>query len=124
MAADASPKRRSTDQGWRARLPERFYRDVWLLAITALVLWALISIQNQRWNNVYDACQGANGRYLNTLRIVDAATATRSKVERERAKLQRNLTLAFIAALAPPHFDHQGRSTCHALADKQVRRWP
>lgn len=120
----ASPRRRKTDLSWRERLPERFYRDVWMLVISGLLLWSLVSIQNQRWNNSYGNCQAANERYANTLRVLDQTISQAPRAQRAQARTQRTQSLAFIAALAPPHFDPQGRSTCRALADHQVNRWP
>jgi hypothetical protein len=120
----ATPSRRKTDRGWRWLVRDNAYRDAWLLVITGLVLWSLVTIQNQRWTNVRDNCEGANERYANTLQVIDAATAAAPKAQQQRAKEQRAVTLAFIAALAPPHLDGHGASTCHALADRQVHRWP
>jgi hypothetical protein len=46
----SGPGRRRGDQGLLKRLsrslPERAYRDVWLILITGLVAWSLIGIQN------------------------------------------------------------------------------
>lgn len=39
-------RRRASDKGWRVLVRENWYRDVWLLLVTAIVLWALLSARN------------------------------------------------------------------------------
>lgn len=68
MAADVHhPMRRSTDHGWRRFVRENFYRDVWLLLITVIVLVSLAFGWNERSarvtdnsNRIEDLCDQSN----------------------------------------------------------------
>jgi hypothetical protein len=68
MAANdnGTPRRRKMD-----RLPERFYRDVWLLIISGVVFWALASAQSDRVD-----------RGRETQRTTQALCALRGDLER------------------------------------------
>lgn len=79
-----SPRRRKTDQGWYRIapdwLPERFYRDLWLLIVTGLVLWALVGnsqrlddIQRERAHNTLLSCQRANTQNSAILGFITAS---------------------------------------------------
>lgn len=42
------------EYGRRFRLPERWYRDVWLIVITAVMLFALINFENEQEKGVQE----------------------------------------------------------------------
>jgi hypothetical protein len=117
-------RRRASDRGWRALVRENAYRDVWLLTISVVLTLAVLSLQNQRWTFVHDACEANNQRYAQTKIKLDELIRKAPADQRARAQASRVGTLALIATLAPPHFDALGHSTCKAFADRTVHRWP
>jgi hypothetical protein len=120
-----TPRRRAADRGWKVLLRENAYRDVWLLAITIVLLFAVVSIQNQRWDRTLDACEANNQRYAQTkLKLDELIAKAREAGPPARAEASRKGTLALISTLAPPHFDKLGHSTCKVVADRAVNRWP
>lgn len=55
--------RRAGDSGWLTHTRENWYRDVWLLAITLVVLASLWSIQQSRVGITRDNCNAQNRRH-------------------------------------------------------------
>lgn len=119
-----TPRRRASDRGWRVLVRENVYRDVWLLAISVVLALALVSLQNQRWNFVRDNCESNNQHYAQTKIKLDELIRKVPADQRAGAEARREGTLALISTLAPPHFDALGHSTCKAVADRAVHRWP
>ena len=129
--ADTAPRRRRSDRGWRRIVRENAYRDVWLLLVTGFVAWALISFQNERWNNVRNGCEANNQRFAGTIRELDRQVAKLPPARKVQARASKAGTIALIKQLAPPHFDGKprpgrpyGSSTCNVIADRAVSRWP
>ncbi len=52
-------------EGPRRRLPERWYRDVWLIVVTGFVFWALAGVEGQ--SNELEHSIGANCTLLSVL---------------------------------------------------------
>jgi len=124
VSTTAPPRRRKSDRGWRSLIRENFYRDVWLLLITLVLFLALKSFQDERWRNVYGACESANARYTASLAVLNDAITNAPKDRREEAQANKGTTIRFIVGLVGrPHFDRQGNSTCRTIADRQVSRW-
>lgn len=117
------PNDRSTDATWQSRLREWWgsglgYRDVWMFAITGLVLLSLI-IAVARIDQISEErvreCQQTNARNIETKkRLRAAAAADIAKAEEAALERQQNpelfrneiegrrdVTLALIDALAP-----------------------
>lgn len=107
----------------RLRPPERWYRDVWLLAIT-VILYLVVTgqqaqnddtaalaertarltrtIQAQRANSIVTNCRETNRRHDNTIRKLDDLLADIPPgPERDRAKANRAGTVLLIDALVP-----------------------
>ena len=107
---------------WEGR-PERWYRDVWLFAITVLVYLALAAdeqqdrdderqdaanaklsyeIQAQRREFVWRACRNQNERHLKAEKVVDGRIRSLPPGEaRQAAVAGRAFTFALIDAIAP-----------------------
>lgn len=127
MSGTGSPKRRKTDRGWRFLFRDNWYRDLWLLVITGFVYLAITNsqhavdqIQQERAHNVLVSCEANNQRYDNTIRTLDALIKNSPPSERARAEASRASTVLLIQALAPPHEDRKGHSTCAAVVKQQV----
>lgn len=114
----------------KRRLPERFYRDVWLLVVTGLVTWALFAqqsqlddvqrvqddtaqlvrttarlaaqIQQQRRSTVSMNCRDQNGRHDATIGKLDEIIAGLPEgPEKDRAVANKASTVLLIDALVP-----------------------
>lgn len=112
------------------KLPERWYRDLWLLAITVIVLLSLNAqgdqnadtkrvatqtrqvtkqtaklttlIQEQRADSIRASCEDQNGRHRRTVRALDQIIDQQpAGPNKDRAKAQRPYTVLLINALAP-----------------------
>lgn len=127
-------------------LPERWYRDLWLVVITGLVAWALLSqqgqitdvrqvqddtarlarqtarlaksIQAQRVNSVLSNCRDQNERHDDTLDKLDGVIANMPPgPEKVRAEANKPATVLLIDALVP-------RRNCHRVLRKALTPAP
>lgn len=80
----------------------RGYRDIWMIIVTGLLLFALISIQDQRADAVRASCQSSNSRNADTKAELDDLIAKLPPgPRRERAKANKAGTVLLIDALSP-----------------------
>lgn len=119
MSATTSPRRRRSDYVWYDPRSETA-RAVWLFVVTALVLWALVGIQLERRHIVFTNCESANARFDATVNTLDDLIAQAPPTRRPQVQASRSSTVLLIKALAPPHKDKRGVSTCRELSEKQV----
>lgn len=95
---------------------ENWYRDLWLVIITGIMAFALLSLdhqqedtdklaattQMQRRNTIYDQCRDQNFRHDDTIERIDHRIAVLPPgSERDRAVVSRDFTVALVDALAP-----------------------
>lgn len=105
------PRRRRTD-----RLPDKVYRDIWLLIITATVVFAVFAARSENRHRIDDiqasraesirlTCEQQNERHDRALAALDSIVARRlgdaSPVERRRLQASRATTATLIVALVP-----------------------
>jgi hypothetical protein len=128
MTGGADHVRRIGDQSRRERIRrflirENFYRDIWLLIITGLVLVSLLGlrdsvrqINSNRHEVLFQNCLAQNARNLGTKSRLDTLVAGISD-PREKARAERNKagTIALIDALAPYRRD------CRAYVEQQLQ---
>lgn len=103
------------------RLPERWYRDAWLVVITGVVALSLLAqqdtlnkIQQSRVEIGRESCRAQNDRHDATIRKLDELVAALPPGPRKRqAEESRAGTVQLIEALAP-------RRDCGALVE-QIR---
>ena len=91
-----------------ANRPDNFYRDIWLLVISVLALWAVIAvldqsddIQQQRADTIWSDCVMTNQAHDNTIRALDQIIAELPADQRAEAEASRDSTVLLIEALAP-----------------------
>lgn len=120
VTVPASEQRRReggpADRRWYRR--ENWYRDVWLLLITALLLWAVSSIQANRLDAARNSCIAQNGRNVDTIRQLEQVVRKLPPRQRQRAVANIGSTVLLINALAPFHKD------CDSYADAVVAGKP
>lgn len=115
-----NPHERLSDQSLWNRVKWWFwwgrgYRDIWLLAVTGLVVWSLVSIQDQRVDAATQACEEAKARNVDTRHQIDAQIAAITDPEqKKRAEANLKNTLLLIDAIVPP------RENCRAYAENLV----
>jgi uncharacterized protein HemX len=117
------PLNRAADQPWHRKLwiyLKRARRDIWMILITGLVLFALVQQQHSRWNATVDACEETNRRHDNTITQLNTQVEKLKPTltKKELANLERNVkaNIALIDALVPK------TPSCAALADERVGR--
>lgn len=91
MSTHNPPRRRSGDGGWRRLIRENWYRDVWLLIISACVAWAAYStvqlagdVNDGRRQGIGITCGATNA-------VIHAGRATIGASSRFPPQLERNL---------------------------------
>jgi hypothetical protein len=121
-----NPRERLSDQPLWERIRWWFwwgrgYRDLWLLAVTGLVVLALAAIQDQRLSAATQACEEAKERNVETREAINAQIAALPPgPRRERAENNRDSTFIIIDAIVP------AREDCDKYASDLVGRdsWP
>lgn len=112
--ADQKPHRRVLIYLKRAR------RDIWMVIISGLVLYALVQQQHSRWDATVDACLETNARHDNTINSlneqVEKLKPTMTAEQQKNLERNVNANIALINALVPKTPD------CEALADERVGR--
>jgi hypothetical protein len=84
----------------------RGYRDLWLLAVTGLVVWSLIALQDSRIESAQQACEEAKQRNVDTRKQINAQIAEIPPgPRREAAENQRDGTFLIIDAIVPARED-------------------
>lgn len=113
---ESHPSQRNSDKGWRRFVRDNWYRDVWLLVVSAVVLVAIIkalgaandakdnvaAIQDSRVALTRDTCEQQNSRHDNTIKRLNKLV-NEIHDPRQRRRAQANIagTISLIDALAP-----------------------
>ena len=93
----------------------RGYRDIWLLAVTGLVVWALVSIQDQRIDAITQSCEETKARNEATRAQINTQIAALPEGEqKKRAQQTVEPALLVIDAIVP------ARENCRKYAEDLV----
>lgn len=105
-------------------LPERWYRDLWLLAISIVVVVGVFNaigqgddIQAQRRTSILAACREQNARHDDTIAKLDSIIADLPPSQKAEAEQRREGTVLLIDALAP-------KRNCRALLRRSTTTPP
>jgi hypothetical protein len=91
MSTENLPRRRRVDHGWRRLIRENWYRDVWLLIISACVAWAAWSTVNLADDVNTGRRQGIGITCGATNAVIDAGRAAIGTPTNFPPALERNL---------------------------------